>query len=231
MTSRLFLWLVMILSTSIIGRAQDRRTLEISETDTVLLNPTTIEYRVSAGHGSDFQAMVMGQVKKGVSEPQGPRASMQDVVTLLQSHHIVWEYSSEKGYSIGRSGFFGDSSIDITVHSEAELKSVYTLLSAVSGITGSIGQIEFEPIPDRVSIYKTLYQRALTDATGMAAVSGKTLGELLSVEEPQDILWSVRQMAEGTEYATGFLADLAGSQRGRLQKKVETKMLFKFELK
>lgn len=86
-------------------------------------------------------------------------------------------------------------------------------------------------MPDRISIYKTLYQRAVTDATGMAAVSGKTLGELVTVAEPQDIFWSMSQMAEKMENTTDFIASLSGTQRGRLQKKVEMKMLFTFELK
>jgi hypothetical protein len=86
-------------------------------------------------------------------------------------------------------------------------------------------------MPDRVSIYKTLYQRALAEATGMAAISGKTLGDLLSVEEPQDLLWSMRQMTEAMEPATNFVAEMTGNGRTKLQKKEEVKLLFKFELK
>jgi len=145
---------------SLASRAQDRRTLQISETDTVLLNPTSVEYIISIGTTPRFSVMDNGQNKKGTSGSEEPVASMQIVKTLLQNHHIAWETSRERGYAIGRSSFSlgGDSPITVLVHSEAELKSVYMLLSPLSGIMASIGQVEYEAMPDRVSIYKTFYQ-------------------------------------------------------------------------
>jgi hypothetical protein len=54
---------------------------------------------------------------------------------------------------------------------------------------------------------------------------------LIAVEEPQDPLWSMRQMMESMEPTVNFVAEMTGNQHARLQKKVEIKMLFKFELK
>jgi hypothetical protein len=232
MNPKLICCFLILLLTGLASCAQDRRTLQISETDTVLLNLTSVEYVISIAATAPFSAMDNSQNKRGTSGSEEPAVSMQTVKSLLQNHHITWETSREKGYTIGRSFFQGgDSPITITVHSEPELKSVYKLLSPLSGITASIGQVEYEAMPDRVSIYKTLYQRALADAIAMAAISGKTLGDLIAVEEPQDPLWSMSQMMESIEPAANFVAAMAGNQRARLQKKVETKMLFKFELK
>lgn len=232
MNPKLFCCFVILLSTSLGTCAQDRRTLQISETDTVLLNLTSVEYVISIEATPRFSAMDNSQNNKGTSGSEEPVASMQTIKTLLQNHHIAWETSREKDYTIGRSFFpGGDSPITITVHSEPELKSVYMLLSLLSGIKASIGQVEYEAMPDRVSIYKTLYQRALADAIAMAAISGKTLGDLIAVEEPQDPLWSMRQMMESMEPTVNFVAEMTGNQHARLQKKVEIKMLFKFELK
>ena len=230
MTPRLFCSLLVVLSTSLASQAQDRRTLEISETDTVLLNPTSIEYVVSTNTTPNFMEAI-GQNKKGLSGSEVAPASMETVMTSLRNHHISWETSKAKGYSIGRNNMMGDSPITITVHSETELRSVYALLAPLSGITASIGGIEYGPMPDRLSIYKTLYQRAVAEATGMAAISGKTLGDLVSVEEPQDPLWSIRQMMDGMQPAVNLFAELSGNQRARLQRKEEIKILFKFELK
>jgi hypothetical protein len=231
MTPKLVACLVIALMTGLAGQSQDRRTLQISETDTILLNPTFIEYVVSIGTSPHFPIMDVSQGKKGASGSEEPASSMATVKTLLRSHQIMWGASQEKGYTIGRSAMMGDSSITITVHTEVELKAVYALLSPLSGITASIGKIDYEPMPDRVSIYKTLYQRALAQATGMAAISGKTLGELISVEEPQDLLWSMSKMMDGMEPTVNFIAELSGHQRLPLQKKEEVKILFKFELK
>ena len=66
---------------------------------------------------------------------------------------------------------------------------------------------------------------------GLEAISGKTLGDLISVEEPQDLLWSMRQNMEAMEPATNFVAEMTGIDRARIQKKEQTKILFKFELK
>ncbi|HEV2355549.1 MAG TPA: hypothetical protein VGR89_14970, partial [Puia sp.] len=159
-------------------------------------------------------------------------ATMVEVMKLLREHHINWVAGMRSGYAFGALTPAPDSSIIITAHSEAELQSLHALLSPLSGITASIGQVEFEPMPDRVTRYKIMYQRALADATGMATVSGKTLGELISVEEPQDLLWSsIRDMTQGMEMTANIFAALAGRSPGRLRKTVETKMLFKFELK
>ena len=169
--------------------------------------------------------------KKGMPNPEATPASMAIVMNMLRDHHIAWTTGGQKGYSIGQFGVLPDSSIAITVHSEAELNSVYMLLSPLSGVSAKLGQIQFEPMPDRVSIYKTIYERAVADATGMARISGKTLGELISVEEPQDLLWSMHDMTEGIQNSANFIAELSGKPNATLQKKLEVKMLFKFELK
>ena len=124
-----------------------------------------------------------------------------------------------------------DSAIAITVHSEVELQSVYALLSPLSGIKASINQIEYEQMPDRLSIYKVIYQRALADAKGMAAVSGKSLGDLVSVEEPQDPLWTISGVFERTMDPYNLAYPSGGHQRPSLEKSAEVRMLFKFELK
>lgn len=234
MTSKLICPLAVYIMTSLSSQAQDRRTLQISETDTVYLNATSIEYIVAENPAANFSAMTRDQKEMSGSEP--PTASMATVTTMLRNHHIEWAKTSAKGYSIGssigRAVFMGgDSAVSITVHSEAELKSVYTLLAPLSGIKANVGQVEYGPMPDRLSTYKTLYQRALAEATGMAAISGKALGELIAVEEPQDFLWSVHQMMEGVEPTFNFLSEMTGNQRAKLQKKVLIKMMFKFELK
>jgi len=66
----------------------------------------------------------MSDNKKVESGSEETQASMETVVTLLRNHHIPWETNKAKGYSIGRTFMTGDSAIAITVHSEAELKSV-----------------------------------------------------------------------------------------------------------
>jgi hypothetical protein len=223
----------MALLASLASRAQDRRTLQFSETDTVLLNPVSIEYQVAAASGPYFGRDLSDQPKQRLSRSANAPTAMDTVKTLLRDHHITWRSSQEKGYSIGRTSYImGDTGIVITVHSETELQALYTLLSPVSGIAAGVGQIEYEPMPDRQSIYKTIYQRALKDATGMAAISGSLLGQLIAVEEPQDPLWSLRQMmTEGVEPTMKFFDAMTGRQNLKIQNKVEVKMLFKFELK
>jgi hypothetical protein len=232
MTPKHFCYLTIMLISNLAIRAQDRRTLEISETDTVFLKPISIQYLVSKnGSSGGFANFGLGKDKKSVPGSDEVASSMETVKGLLRSHQMQWESGREGGYAIGRSAMQRDSLITITVHSEEELKSVYMLLSPLTGITASVSQIDYEPSPNRISVYKRLYQRAMAEAAQMAAISGKTLGELISVEEPQDLLWSMRQNMEAMEPATNFVAEMIGSDRGRIQKKEQTKILFKFELK
>src|SRR5579863_3760686 len=107
---------VILLLTGLASRAQDRRTLQISEMDTVLLNPTSIEYIISIGTTPRFSVMDNGENKKGTSGSEEPPPNMQTVRTVLQNHHITWETSREKAYAIGQSfSLGGDSPIVITV--------------------------------------------------------------------------------------------------------------------
>jgi hypothetical protein len=222
---RIFIVLSFLIS-SVCSFAQDNRTIEIIGTDTIYLKPLEFTYQVSVGEQNNFPAFVMGQ--KGKDTMTVTTAS--EIRELLQKNRFAFEEGQESGYTINKN-MNNDPVFSIKLSSISELKRLFSSIKELKGISGSIKEIKYEdPALYKTEMYKHLYSTAVEDANLIAGIAGKSLGQIISIEEingPFDSLPFGNLIND--MMSKGALAGLLYMNHS-FQKQVIKKLVFKFQL-
>jgi hypothetical protein len=226
--------LALLVCASQLSYAQDQRYVEVSVTDTVMLKPTTFVYQISLT--SDFSATRYVEMAK-VSAMKGSvvndtTVKFSELVKLLQANHFSFKMPEPNSLTIRANNFTdnSDSSILVTLPSLDELKRLYRLLRPLHGLTTEMSQVKYEPMPDKSAIYVSLYGKAKADAMILATVSGNTLGQLISVEEPKDLLSSFSEYISDIE-SNSLFRGIFSKGSGNFEKPVVKKLIFRFQIK
>jgi len=219
--------LLFLMGSVYVNAQNNNKFIEIMATDSIELKPVAFVYQVSSGPD-----LSMFPVKMDKTDNE-PYVSLSTIKKVLDKNNFTYEAKGKENYTIG-----GDKTPDsvllITLNSDTELKRLYKALVNVKSISGKISDVKFESISAyKPDMYQRLYTKALTDATTLAKVSGNSVGQLISVQEPQqgaDFFSGYQQMLQKMTGPNNFLSQLLGLETG-LTQKIETKLLFRFELK
>jgi len=201
--------------------SQDSKFIEVASSDTIELKPISFVYQVS------FEAKyeVMGYsfpIKGADSIPPPPLATVKKVLTI---NKFNYEISDQSDYTISKD-HSNDTTILITLKTESDLRNLVKILLPYKGINGKIKDIKYESIsPFNNELYKTLYLRALDDATIIAKTSGNTLGKLISAEEVKDSYADYINI-----YADLLKENPYYKSQDNLNKRVIRKLIFKFQM-
>jgi hypothetical protein len=205
--------------------SQEVRFIELTVSDTITLHPTHFIYRINLGQQSEFMGLILPKETKQEGSSTVP--SINEISNILDKEKCTYTINHYSDYSISNST--DQPSIDVTLNSENELKSLFNLLKTKEGISGRIEEISYEPMSKYYKeIYTRLYTKAINQTTLLANITGNTIGILISasnVEKENDSYMDVyEQMTKNMP--KGIFGEIQVSA-----KKEEVKMVFKFEIK
>ncbi len=175
---RVFILLV-LLTSSAYSFGQEAKTLEIVGSDTIELKPLEFIYQVSAGEQYNLSAFVGSQKGKDTL----PSTTSDEIRTFLEKNKFIFEESQEFGYTLNKNRS-NEPVFLVKLNSITELKRLFESIKGLKGISGSIKEIKYEdPSIYKTEIYKHLYSSAVADANLIAGIAGKSLGQIISIEE------------------------------------------------
>jgi hypothetical protein len=213
--------LLLALTTS----AQVQRYIETTVSDTVTLKALQFKYQVTAGYQPNQYDDSYGLSQLGSDTVS---ASLKEVEKTLKKEKFTCAFEAEKNYTIEKSGK-KDIPLVVTLKSKAELDRLIKVLQGMEGISGKILSTDYEsPSLYYDAMFKRLYDKALTEVTSLAKISGSTIGSLLSASEITDASNSyfdwIMELSKSSPYS---LLGLPAS----LDKVYTRKFSFRFELK
>ena len=211
-----------------------QRFIEVGAVDTIVLKPVKFTCRISVkstnNNVSDYNPsmrMDTGSTVMGMPKPQKNKASVTQVMNLLNKSNYHYTIGEESNYATYGYGNNNDSNILVTVSSGDEVKKLFHLLKTLPDVSGST-HIDYETAPaEQNTRYKSLYEKAKASATLIAQASGDTLGQLISVEEDKNLVSQAVEEIRKTEEEIGKVNFYSADFKKELYKR----MLFKFELK
>lgn len=160
--------------------------IEVMVTDTLVLEPTSIVYRVSSGTSSTFMGIRMPYDD---TESAVPKQDLNTVLLLLKKNKFNVEEEAPTDYTIGNTGMGTKASkptasLLVTMHSEAELRRCVELLSGLEGISGSVATVRHASVESQLpAFHKAVLAQARTEAQAIAKASDLELGRVISVQE------------------------------------------------
>ena len=201
--------------------SQDNKFIEISASDTIELKPVAFTYQIGFKQKIDY----MGYSASLSGSDTIPSPPIIVIVNLLKTNKFIYEISNQNDYTITNSSSI-DTIILVTLNSEKELKRLTKALISFKGISGKIKETKYESLSlYNKELFKSLYSRALSDATIIANASGNSVGKLISVGEIKE---------SSTDYLSNY-ADLLKEipfykNQDNLNKKIIKKLFFKFQM-
>jgi len=209
---------------SILSHAQDLRFIEITVSDTVTVKPAQFIYQITTGQKWTEYMGVQMPKENDESETNEPAVELAVITTILDKEKFTYTISNENKYSV--TSYESKPEITVVLNGEAELKKLVELLKLHKGINGKIKDIIYEPSSEQQdSAYRELYTKALKQARLMAKISGNSIGKLISISDVRN-----ESFAEMLEELIKAIPKGLYAEKEIANKKVEIKMIYKFEL-
>ena len=162
--------------------AQIDRYVEITVADTVVLKALDFTYEIRSGSSPYSFGMKEENDKNAIP--------LHDIESLLTKNKFDFKVEENPSYLITPESQ-PNPVITVPLNSESEIKRLYDILRKLQGISGRISDANFEPLSDyKNEIFSNLYARAVHDANDLAKISGNSIGQLISVREPQSDYFS-----------------------------------------
>jgi hypothetical protein len=217
------LLILILLSTA--TKAQEKRYVETIVTDTVMLKPVQFKYEISSGDVANPYDIYTPKDENETSNA----TSINDVELALKKEKFSYTMKDENNFTIVKSGK-DKPSIVVTLKSMEELAQLYKLLSVYKGISGKIISSDYEsPSVYYNVMFKRLYDKAFSEATMLAKISGNEIDKMASateiVEQGNSYMDWIFEMAKFSSSG-----DLFGGSGG-LYKVYTRKFSFRFDLK
>jgi hypothetical protein len=220
--------------------SQENRFIEISAIDTIQLKPLRFYYEISVQNNYSFNSSMISSNMTKISGDTGNDNSFKrkkaagayakQIMDLLEANKYSYKLDEESNYTINAFNRSSDSTILVTLSSEAELKNLYHLLLPLQNISSHISRIEYESAaPYWAGLYSRLFLKAKMEASTIASFSGSSIGQLISIEEERNLFTDIVDEIKNSEAGAALLALNKG--KNNLDKKVFKKILFKFQLK
>ncbi len=204
--------------------AQEPRYIETTVSDTVKLNPLSFTYEISLSSESysfDYSALL------GIDDTS-KSVNMTDVLSLLKKEKFTLSTDADNSYTLPKTSST-KSTIVVALSSLAELERLCKLLSNLNGVSGKITSTEYEsPARYAETLFKRLYDKALSEATILAKISGSQVGRMISASEPTDVYSGYMDWIKELSSVSSY--DLFGLNK-HLYKVFTRKLSFRFELK
>jgi hypothetical protein len=220
-----FLLLLAFVMYSYASLAQEKRSIEIIVSDTVILKPVLIKYQISSGDLSNPYSEDYPQSAGDAAAA----ASLDEVSLALKNAKFTYAMTTDDNYTISKS-VQNKPSIMVTMQSKEELERLKKVLDVYKGISGKISSVDFEsPVRYHEIMFKRLYDKAFAEANIFAKLAGTTVDKLGSAAETGDqyggyMDWLMELSKTASQY------DLFNMNAG-LTKVYTRKFSFKFELK
>ena len=223
MKTRLHL-IIIFLAMTFTAAAQEPRYIETTVSDTVKLNPLSFTYEISAGNESynyDYSALL------GIDDTS-KSVNMTDVLSLLKKEKFTLSTDADNSYTLPKTPPT-KLTVVVALNSPTELDRLCKLLSNLNGVSGKITSTEYEsPTIYAEVLFKRLYDKALSEATILAKISGSQVGRMISASEPTDVYSGYMDWIK--ELSSVSSLDLFGLNK-HLYKVFTRKLSFRFELK
>jgi hypothetical protein len=210
---------------SITSLAQEKRSIEITVSDTVMLRPEMIKYQISSGDPSYPYDVTTAQSANDAAAV----AALENVCLSLKKEKFTFAMNTGDNYTLNKS-IQNKPSVVVTMRSKAELEKLIKLLAPFNGISGKISSVDFEsPVPYHEIMFKRLYDKAATEAGIFAKLAETSVEKFVSATEVNDqyggyMDWLMELSKTASQY------DMLGLNAG-LDRVYTRKFSFKFEIK
>ena len=216
--------MIIFLALTFTSAAQEPRYIETTVSDTVKLNPLSFTYEISVGNESynyDYSALL------GIDDTS-KSVNMTDVLSLLKKEKFTLSTDADNSYTLPKTPPT-KLTVVVALNSPTELDRLCKLLSNLNGVSGKITSTEYEsPTIYAEVLFKRLYDKALSEATILAKISGSQVGRMISASEPTDVYSGYMDWIK--ELSSVSSLDLFGLNK-HLYKVFTRKLSFRFELK
>ena len=180
----------MLLQFSVGLQAQSPRTITLSVTDTIYLKPIRIVYVIEEGDQQKF----MGMKIPVTDEEPTSTASLDDLLARLQKEKFTVSRSTAEGYEVNKITST-QKTLKVELKDEKELGRLVEILRTVEGVSGSIQNIDHEPITMyQQQFYTSLMNKGRAEAMILAEASGLKLGDIISISEVPNTMDGYMQM-------------------------------------
>jgi hypothetical protein len=166
------LWIVPQLS------AQVSRTITLSVSDTVLLEPIRIIYLIEAGDKEKFMGM-----KLPMGDEPEASASLDELLKGLKKEKFNAAWAEVDDFDLNRSTATYKA-LKVELLNKIELIRLIEFLKTVKGVSGSIHRMDHEPFAKyQDNFFASLIDKARSQAMAIARATDSTLGKIISVTE------------------------------------------------
>jgi hypothetical protein len=225
-TNLKLIFLVTFMFIACSGYSQTQRFIEVVSSDSIEVNALQYTYQITPGEQFEFLGMVYPSDKPlSDSVPK-----VQDITKVLDQWKFKYTISNNNSFTISKTDAL--PIITVELYSTNDLQQLYGVLEYLTGISGRIKNISYEPVSKYYDkAYERLYTKAYNQAKILAKVSGNTIGKLISISYIKSD--QANYMENYMDYYKELLKGVksASIETSELTKKsVEIKMLFKFAL-
>jgi hypothetical protein len=203
--------------------------IEITATDTILLRPITIEYKIGFNQYA-YQANY-DEYGNVVENTLDIRADLRSLKTELSRSGFMYEHiTSADTYSLPKYDQ-GVGSLKFKFRDQKELVRMLETVDEFKNIEGSVETIHYEPVNDvlKQKLYTKVYNGALGTASMMASVANRKVGKLISVV-------NLNGAAAGMDASQGLFSNMfslfsgGSSQDAQFNGSTQMTCTFRFEL-
>jgi len=203
--------------------------IEITATDTILLRPITIEYKIGFNQYA-YQANY-DEYGNVVENTLDIRADLRSLKTELSRAGFMYEHiTSADTYSLPKYDQ-GVGSLKFKFRDQKELVRMLETVDEFKNIEGSVETIHHEPVTDvlKQKLYTKVYNGALGTASMMASVANRKVGKLISVV-------NLNGAAAGMDASQGLFSNMfslfsgGSSQDAQFNGSTQMTCTFRFEL-
>ena len=206
-----------------VSYGQDGAYIEVIALDTIYLKPVAYEYKITFGAGKDFMGIRIDDENSDMRiDPP-----IDDIENKLKKGNFF--YSKSMDHSSYSADVERYPTITVHLKNGSELEYMSEILSDKNFTTGKVDEIKYESIDQyHLASYQQMYASALSQATMLATIAGRSLGPLIHAAESQGMYdgWSGMY----SEMMKNMPFDMFGGQ-GIEDQKVERKYAFRFLLK
>ena len=217
---------VLVIAMSCMGTVtygQQGSYIEVVAVDTIYLKPVAYEYKITFGAGKDFMGIRIDDENSDMRiDP--PIDEVED--KLKKGNFFYTKFMDHSSYSADVEKY---PTIIVHLKNGSELEFMSEILGDKNFTAGKVEEIKYESIDQyHMRSYQQMYASAMTQASMLATIAGRSLGPLVHAAESQGMYdgWSGMY----SEMMKNMPFDMFGTQ-GIKDQKVERKFAFRFELK
>jgi len=225
---------LLLIGSNLLVKAQTERFVEVEVSDTIMLKPTSFVFEINsnpANYPLEEMMEAMEELDGDYNTNQNYNGlvsmSIVDIMVALKKEkfpYTIETITASSLYSGKR-----DTVLTVELLGKNEFERFQDFLSSHEDISGNIAEVKYESLAKyNKGMYENLYAKALEEAKVIAAITGGSIGEVISVSDKKSA--SSSWMDLYGDIMNESLYGLYGKKRTNDKREIVSKV-FRFQLK